>query len=87
MSKRPIDPDEIYEIHKMLSCEDGHFWGPGYTHWEQGECCPLLDHDGDPHLYFRNIMVPVEASDGGSLWEKLNKPEHQGKLGWLPVAP
>lgn len=85
--KKPVDPNETYEVHRMFACGDGHFPGATFTHWESGERCPFLEHEGDPHFYYRNLLVPVEASDGGSLWEKLNLPENENKWGQLPVAP
>lgn len=86
--KKAVDPNETYEVHQFLACGDGHFFGAGhnYTHTETGECCPILEHEGDPHFYWRNLLVPVEATGGGSLWEKLLQPEYENALGQLPVA-
>jgi hypothetical protein len=91
MAKKAVDPKETYEIRELFSCGEGHFLMPGFTHWEEGEACPH-GHDEsasneDVHLYYRKLMFPVEATDGGSLWTKLSKPENANKWGQLPVAP
>lgn len=65
---------------------------PGFTHWEEGEVCPHGHSDDasnrDVHLYYRQLLFPVESSDPGvNLWEKLSRSEFADMWGQLPVAP
>lgn len=90
--KKKADPNETYEVHEMMGCGEGHFWGPGFTHIESGEVCPLGHAEDatsdDVHLRYRRFLVPTLASDGKTrLWDVLNLPKNSGKLGQLPVAP
>jgi hypothetical protein len=71
----------------MLGCGAGHFMGRNFTHWEQGECCPLAHDDEDPHLYYRKFLVPKLCSDEKTdLWEFLGLPENENKMGQFPLA-
>jgi hypothetical protein len=91
VAKKLIDPNETYVVRELFACGEGHFMAPGFTHWEEGEACPY-GHDTDAsnedvHLYYRKLLVPVQASDGSDLWTKLTSSENAGKWGQLPVAP
>lgn len=89
MSKKAVDPNDEYVVRELFACGAGHFLTPGFTHWESGECCPHDHAPGeDPHLYYRNILVPKRRSKrqgGGNMWKWMLK--NPGMWGHLPVTP
>lgn len=92
MSRKAIDPNDVYMVRELFACGEGHFLTPGFTHWESGEACPHT-HDSnasneDVHLYYRKLLVPTHRSErqgGGDMWEYLLA--NPGMWGHLPVCP
>lgn len=88
--KKAVLPDEVYTVHILFACGEGHFMCPDFTHWEEGEACPYGhspdSSEEDGCMYYRKLLIPVDASDGSDMWEYINAPENAGKWGQAPVA-
>jgi hypothetical protein len=83
MKKQPV-AGETYMVRELLGCGAGHFMGRNFTHWEQGECCPLGGHDEGEDPQF---LVPKFCSDEKTdLWDYLGLPENENKMGQFPLA-
>lgn len=85
---KTVDPNETYEVMELLSCGEGHFLTPGFTHWEEGEVCPFGHSsdasNADVHLYYRKLLIPTTDSQGRPIKEMIS--ENRGKWGQTPVA-